>query len=88
MSSNYFFEIADKYVEKYPSRYVCIFNVNNMYTSYWPMIHSDRVWRECDDKVYFVKNRYYDIYDSDTIVDLNEFIWIKLKSHDINATYF
>lgn len=54
-----------------------------MYTSYYPIIHSDRVWRECDMGVYFVKNRYHDIYDSATIVDLNEFIWIKLKSHDI-----
>ena len=41
------------------------------------MEQSDRVWRETDRGISFIKNRYT---SPDTLVDMKEFMWIKLKS--------
>lgn len=43
------------------------------------MRNSNRAWGENDDgSVYFIKNRY--AVPHDTLVDMKEFFWIKLKS--------
>jgi hypothetical protein len=41
---------------------------------------SDRIWREDDKKIIYIKHRYVPI---STPVDLQEFGWIKLKSKNI-----
>ena len=40
---------------------------------------SERVWEETETKVRFVKHRWL----ADPIVDMKEFVWIKLKSKEL-----
>jgi hypothetical protein len=42
---------------------------------------SERIWLQCGNRIRFVKNRHSDLLK--TKVDMEEFMWIKLKSIQI-----
>jgi hypothetical protein len=43
---------------------------------------ADRVWREDGDDVAYIKNRWADC--SKTLVDVKEFMWVKLQARQID----
>ena len=79
--NNYYFEFSDTVAEKMDiNKYVTrslILNWQNLYRNGFNMGHmANRVWREDESGVCFVKNRYGG-HAAD--VDPKEFMWIKLK---------
>ena len=43
---------------------------------------SDRIWLEEDDRVKWIKNRYIPLTDFNAVVDLKEFMWVKLSAKE------
>jgi hypothetical protein len=78
---NVFFELADCVVDD-AGKYFAVYGVRDAtgpgrYIKL--MRNSERVWGETDDgTVYFIKHR--QSIPHDTLVDMKEFFWIKLKS--------
>jgi hypothetical protein len=79
--ASYYFEIADSYTDLYDGKYLCSSHTNDEIISKtgWSMIMvSNRVWKEEDNRITFVKNRNVNIQLDRSQVDLKEFMWIKL----------
>lgn len=76
---NVYFELNDKFAEKHGNKYIVAHNVADIESIYrWyrqVMLHSERAWLESDIHVEFIKHR----WEVDPVVDMKEFMWIKLK---------
>jgi hypothetical protein len=89
---NVYFEIAECLVPKCGgNRYLVAHNVSIdprsqmlrfKYGSVRLVFSAERIWIEDGGKITFLKNRYQ---PSDGPVDRTEFMWIKLKSHEIRG---
>jgi hypothetical protein len=81
---NVFFEIADCAVEKYGHKYLALYDVQSVAISghgAQTMQMSERVWAEEKGGVKYLKNRLTGIEDS--LIDMKEFFWVKLRSKTI-----
>jgi len=93
---NLFYELADtmvckrpdgqKYLAQYglklnrvmdPATFEMVDTLNYNRRALW---YSDRVWLEGDTEVKYFKNRFT---GDDTVVDMKEFMWIKLKAQTL-----
>lgn len=85
---NYFYEINSYVAEKegHPGRYVAIYDAHEASDAviaggFRLTSISDRIWKEKDGHVKFVKNRFSDIYDTHGYdVDMEEFMMVKLRA--------
>ena len=82
--SNYYFEINDLVVTEFGGKYFVAHHKSGDGISaggYRITAASDRVWKERDDgDVRYLKNR---TIPNDAPVDMKEFMWIKLQSHQL-----
>jgi hypothetical protein len=76
---NFYYEIADSVVDEVGGKYFASYNFHDGFRYNKYMMRANRVWGEHDSgRVYFIKNRYKDC--TNTPVDMEEFIFIKLRS--------
>jgi hypothetical protein len=76
----YYYELADCVLSRtYPNKYVTSISEIGGSPVYDHTLLSQRVWLENEDGVLLLKNR----FSGDSRVDIKEFMWIKLKSHQI-----
>ena len=82
---NVFFELADGAVAEYGHKYLALYGVRKSAVIGGAhrqiLIYSNRVWAEEDEGVRFLKHRYSEA--SQTLVDMKEFFWVKLKSVNV-----
>ena len=85
---NVYFEISPKVDlmgEHKDHRYFAAYNIRKsaaiMGNYRQVLLCSDRVWVEDEDRIHYLKHR--SGVPQDTIVDLKEFFWIKLKSIEL-----
>jgi hypothetical protein len=72
--------IADKEFDGW--RYFVRPDLHGTFAPFRLMAMSERVWKEGDGPIRFIKHRYLPI--GSATVDLAEFMWIKLKAHEID----
>ncbi len=78
---NYYFEINDNIADRIGGKYYTTssFVSGDLFwhtLSHTLMQYSDRAWCEQDGRVWFVKHR----TELSPIVDMKEFMWVKLKA--------
>jgi hypothetical protein len=82
--ANYYYEVSDSLIDAWDSKYYVVTSRSGdamMAGGLTLTMQSDRIWREDNSSVRFVKNRYNIDYSQ---VDMQEFMWIKLSSKVIN----
>lgn len=88
---NYFYEISNAEIFGLSSRYMACYDVSGsdaMEAGGYKITQlSERIWKEKDGVVRFVKNRYSDLYDTGGYdVDMEEFMLVKLKAVRFNGS--
>ena len=82
---NVFFELGDYAVKDFGGKYFALYNTPKIKVVTAPerylMMYSERVWAEEEDDVRYLKNR--TTGSKDSLIDMKEFFWIKLKSKTI-----
>lgn len=82
---NYFFEIADIFIEKYGLKYIARYDQDEQEffsgINYRISLYSTRVWVTDGKVVRYLKNRFST--PQETVVDLKEFAWIAMKCQTI-----
>ena len=82
--ANYYYEISNAVVDRYwyGNRYYVVHNREGdamMAGGVTITMHSNRIWREENGQVRYIKHRYYgDLTNAQ--VDMKEFAWVKLSS--------
>ena len=84
--ANFYYELADCVVPYWGSKYKVVYSQSGdamMAGGYKLTRHSNRVWCEQNNVVWFIKNIEKQPYDA--LVDLKEFMWVKLKAETISG---
>jgi hypothetical protein len=76
--AEYYYEINDSFVEQWGSKYITV----SPRSVFGLAMHAERVWLEDDTGIRYVKNRVENPKTAQ--VDLQEFMWVKLSSKNIN----
>jgi hypothetical protein len=82
--ADYYYEINDCVINEFGGKYFAVHNTigDAMEAGgYKITAASDRVWKERNGEVWYIKNR---TIPHTHAVDLQEFMWIKLKCKQIN----
>ena len=81
--ADYYYEINDCVVDEFGGKYFVVHNTigDAMEAGgYKITAASDRVWKERNGEVWYIKNR---TIPNDSPVDLKEFMWVKLSAESI-----
>lgn len=82
--NTYYFEIPDRLVGKeYDHKYYYATGELNDGSRFNLIYDSVRIWFEGHDGVSYRKNK-RSVYPNDSTVNLKEFMWIKLQSHEVD----
>jgi hypothetical protein len=82
--ADFYYELHDGAVSIWGAKYHVVYSITGdamQAGGYDITQHSNRIWCEQGDTVWYVKNRFTNVPD----VDLKEFMWIKLKSQTLRG---
>lgn len=82
--ANYYYEISIFGEKEWGGRYFVKHSRTGdamMAGGFAATLASDRIWKEENGGVHYIKHRYED--PSTAVVDLKEFMWIKLKAENL-----
>lgn len=90
--ASFYYEISDtvlnlpKAQHNYDSKYYVVHSPRTgdalMAGGLWVTQNSERIWREDNSGIHFVKNRFQALGDP---IDLKEFMWIKLQAKELKV---
>lgn len=83
--ADYYYEISDAILHNRESKYY-VAHVRGGHDAMMAggatvTMNSERIWRQDNDSVRYVKHRYEDV--NTAVVDLKEFMWVKLKAETL-----